>query len=93
MLTATLSTAKIISRLDQILSVCVDVLSELESDTGPSGSPCAAHYLPQRAASDDELAHPAGTGADDADGRQRDPFVALERTETLSDVVHTTDIR
>ena len=25
--------------------------------------------------------------------RQRDPFVALERTEMLSDVVHTTDLR
>ena len=47
----------------------------------------------QRGASDDELTHPAGTSADDADGRQRDPFVALERTEMLSDVVYTTDLR
>ncbi len=84
---------ELLSRLDQILNVCIDVLSELESDVGPTGSPCAAHYLPQRAASDDELAHPGGASADDGDGRQRDPFVALERTEMLSDVVHTTDLR
>ena len=35
----------------------------------------------------------SGASADDGDGRQRDPFVALERTEMLSDVVHTTDLR
>ena len=34
--------------IDQLLSVVVDVLSELESDANDvTGSPCAAHYLPQ----------------------------------------------